>query len=129
MEEVITPYIIDNNTIQLSVTPRQLEDIRSAVEALNKRRVTLREKMATRRVTKGNTTKPCKPIIRIDFPQRGYSQVEQPVTPPLSPHENPPPAPVYGEVTGVDKDGNPMVVARDTINSHLMRLPLKYASN
>lgn len=81
MEEVIVPYIIDSQTISLTVTPRQLEDIRSAVEALNKRRIVLRNKMSSRRESKGTSTKPFKPVIKIDFPQYFYSPVHLSLNP------------------------------------------------
>lgn len=80
MEEVITPYIIDNENILLSITPKQLEDIRTAVNALNKRRVTLRNKMASRRESKGTSTKPYKPVLTIAFPQRCYPDNFTPIS-------------------------------------------------
>ncbi len=70
MEDIITPYVTDDNKIFMYVTESQLIDLRNAIDAVNKRRVLLRNKMAQRRDTKGTPTKPCKPVIKIDYPRR-----------------------------------------------------------
>jgi hypothetical protein len=68
MEEIITPYVTADDRIFMYVTQSQLIAIRIAIDALNKRRILLRNKMAERRDIKG-PTKAYKPIIKIDFPK------------------------------------------------------------
>lgn len=70
MEQVITPYFVDNDHVVLTLTLSQLDDVRSSLLALNKRRALSREKMSARRNSAGTVTKPCKPALIIGYPLR-----------------------------------------------------------
>ena len=68
--QTITPIINGDDSITLNLTNDQFEEIKFAVQSLNKRRQTSRTNMAPKRLHCNKVPKAVKPVIQFSWPER-----------------------------------------------------------
>lgn len=68
--QIITPIINPDNSVTLHLSESQFEEIKFAIQSLNKRRQTSRDNMAPKRIDVNKSPKAVKPILTFSWPER-----------------------------------------------------------